>query len=387
MSLTKKQQAIRRTGYGSSEVATICGLNRWERPIKVYERKVLEETGGRASVMADLGELLEEPVAVLYARRTGLHCRRVQTITHPTLAIVKATPDRAVFDVAPTWSRSKKLDYDETRTASKLLEVKTVDEKDRKLFGEAGSDFMPHEKLAQVTWQLGALDMKRADVAVLFGRREWEIFSVDFDADLFRALYDQVLRFDVEHVRARRPPAVDGSKAYEEYLQRLHRTPTGPQRIATEPELAVMLNFMKLRTVRARLERLFDREANRMREIIGSSLGVVANNVGAINLSPRAGRVKVDYETIARQSMQLAGFVLNTLPVGPNRSQLELQLKTLIEKNTTTGQPTRVFDVRPERGGVADYELKALEVMLEQLDEKTGEDGARIADAVDEAPI
>lgn len=368
MTLTRSAQRIRRTGYGSSEVATIVGMNPWQSPIKVYDRKVLEEEGGRASLPADLGVMLEEPVAKKYATRTGRHLRRVQTLTHPELAIVKATPDRAVFELPPAFSKAKKLGLEDLAAAAGLLEVKTVDEKDRRDYGEPGSDLIPEDKLVQTLWQLGATGKPWCDVAVLFGRREWEIFRVNANAEAFGNLYELVAKFDRDHVQARKPPPVDGSSDFKNFLAKLHPRPK-PElgQLPCPAELVPAVEtFLKLRAFERRLKVAIAREKNLLRQAIGDHLGLVHPELGAINLPIRAGTAKVDYAAVARELLMTCGLVLMTLsPKDPKRSQLEAQVSAIISRHTSREADYRWFQCKVTKGSAGDFDsLAVLDVGL-----------------------
>lgn len=377
MTLSKAAQRIRATGYGSSEVATICGLNRWESPIKVYERKVLEEEGGRSSLPADLGVLLEEPVAQLYARRTGRHLRLVKTLSHPApaRAIVKATPDRAAFKEAPAFPKRMKLGLEQLEQCDRFVEVKTVDERDRRYYGEPGSDLVPEEKLAQVMWQMGATDgrVSLTDLAVLFGRRSWEIFTVRYSPDVFGSIFEIVERFDRDHVQARRPPPVDGSRAYAEYLARTHPAPTLPQLLASDEDEPLMLNFMKLKAVEKRLKKVLEAESNRLKLRIGDHFGLKSARIGELNLLFNRGKTPVDFEAAFHEVHQLANLIVMSMPSAKGRAQLGAQLADVIARHTGTPKPFRWFQQKPLKGGPADFELERLELALDKLEAAAGD--------------
>lgn len=387
MTLSKAAQRIRATGYGSSEVATICGLNRWESPIKVYERKVLEESGGRAGVAADLGTLLEEPVAQLYARRTGKHLRLVKTLAHPTRSIVKATPDRAVFTAEPPIAKRVKLELEQLAGADRLLEVKTVDERDRRFYGEPLSDLVPEDKLAQVTWQMGATAgrVNVTDLAVLFGRRSWEIFTVKLNLDLFEGLFDMVARFDRDHVQARKPPPVDGSEAYREYLARTYPQPLKPQLLASDEDEPAMLDFMKLKAMKKRIDAVLDREGNKLRARIGDARGLASSKIGEVNLLFNRGKTPIDYEAAFKELHQISCLIVNSMPSAAGREQLGAQIRACLDRHTSEPKPYRYFQLKPVKGGPADFELQRLEVVLDKLEAAAGE-GPTVAQAEEVDP-
>src|SRR5690606_18657199 len=64
--------AVRRSGIGSSDAATVAGLNRWKTPLDLYlEKRGLVEPEP-ASEAAEWGTILEPTILREFARRNGL---------------------------------------------------------------------------------------------------------------------------------------------------------------------------------------------------------------------------------------------------------------------------------------------------------------------------
>lgn len=212
MALTPKQLAMRRNGIGASEIAALAGASKWSTPIEIYGTKVLGLEKDQTLAM-ELGDLFEEPLAKLYARRTNKHLVRCTTLAHPERDFAMATPDRLVF-----LERVKKAEA-EPRDCERLLQLKSTTWRMKPEWGEAGTDAVPDEYLCQVTWEMGVTGVKLCDVGVLFDKEEFRIYHVPFRERLWEALLTIGERFMVDHVRPRRPPPPDASDQYAEYLK------------------------------------------------------------------------------------------------------------------------------------------------------------------------
>lgn len=311
MALTAKREAMSATGYGASEVATIAGLNKWTTPIAIFEKRVFGKPYEEPSLPAELGLLLEEPLAKKYQADTGAHLARCDTLRHrvETFALAIATPDRIAFP-AKRDTRAMVRDQDELDpNACVNVQVKTASMWDRKSWGPNGSDQIPEAYLAQVQWEMAVLGLSVTDVPVLFDRYEYAVFRVPFDARVFEALYEIVARFHRDHVLAGVPPAVDGSEDFKEFLHR--RFAQGSKVLQVEPgspaEEAV-LRFGRLKTNEKEIKAELKLLNNQIRGAIGDGHGL-AGPWGVLKWHRKPATSKPDWEAIAR-----AGVPADLLP-------------------------------------------------------------------------
>jgi hypothetical protein len=136
MGLSKEQLELRRSGIAASEIAVLAGLSRWSSPVAIYEDKIGMCPPRDESLAADLGTLLEEPLAKLYAERTGLHLAKSRTLRSKVQTIALATPDRIAFD-AKRSTRALIADPNECADAVKNVEIKTTTWRLRHEWGRA----------------------------------------------------------------------------------------------------------------------------------------------------------------------------------------------------------------------------------------------------------
>lgn len=300
--LSVEQIELRRTGIGASEVAALAGLSRWATPIQIYEQKVLG-LAKTATLRMRLGNLLEEPVCKLYAEETGRrYLSHPGTVRSPDHSFVLATPDRAVHTV---FQRPKKtVDWE---SVERLLQVKTTDWRALEYWRDPQEDptGVPEEVLAQTTWEMGATGVRLCDVAVLFDRQEFRIYTIPFDRAFFALLLETAQRFYVDHVLARRPPPPDASEQYSSFLKRMHPgEQPGAIRPAT-PEIERVAD--RLRRTEGLLKRLEAKKLeaqNQVKAFIGDLQGLVTSH-GTTTWKKTRDGAKTDWEQVARDLLDL----------------------------------------------------------------------------------
>ena len=358
-SLSKRQQAIRRETVGGSEVSVLAGVSRWSTPIGLYEAKVTGLLKEQEDPML-FGIAFEEPVAQIYAAKTGAWLRPVDTLINGKYPLACATPDRAVFP-APVASlvRRKKLGLSAMREAERGLEIKTTTWRSKAEWGPEGSDIMPLEYECQVQWCMGVTGVHQWDVGVMFDRDSFRILKVRFDADLFESLYELAARFMRDHVIPRRPPPVDYSQQYEDFLNR-RWAKTRPSLLVSTPEIdALAEHLARIDEVWGRLEDMRRLTTNKLREIIGDASGI-EGEWGKIYWRREKDRVEFDQSAALEEVRLLAALAVQALPAGDTRASLEKGLTTLVQRHTTT---------RPGNRPLKFYPTKVLKAALKQLDQ------------------
>lgn len=377
MSLTKKSQDLRAQGFGASEIAALVGLS-FRTPIDVYADKVLGAKNDESSLPAELGELLEEPVAKIYSERTGSFLARVHTIQHPTKPLCIATPDRARFSTAEARGDSRRKianlgeeDFD------RLVEVKTTAGSNRHQYGPDGTDDVPEEKLIQCIWQMGAARGQGArvdlvDLPVLF-RDDWGVeirtYSVAFNEAVFDGLYQAAERFQCDHVLPKKPPPIDHSDRYADFLARafpVHK----PGSIVTADAYAeeLMLRFAKIKAAKKRLDVMGKKTGAQLRALIGENEGLVSDRYGKLTFKKTKDSSKVRWKDAANDALLLAGLAINAMPEGDRRDQLAESAKGILPKHTKAIPGHRRF--YPRWSGEADVALATLNLSLAALESK-----------------
>jgi len=163
--LTTEQIANRK--IGGSDVATILGLSPWktaeELRLEILGRLERYQEGNEAT---EAGEIMEEGIRQLYARRTGRTVHRShQTLIHPEHDYLTVHIDGRVVG------------------ERRGLECKNVHWRLASYWGEPGSDQIAEYYLPQVMADMLVMDYPVWDVAAYFGGPDLRIYTVERDPE------------------------------------------------------------------------------------------------------------------------------------------------------------------------------------------------------------
>ena len=204
---------VRRQGIGSSDAAAAVGLNPYKSQLQLW----MEKTGrdGALPVVDPSddqspmywGTLLEPIVAAHYTRRSGHRVRRVNAVLqHPEHSWMLANIDREVVGASDV----------------QILECKTAGIHGARLW----RDGVPEYVQLQVMHQLAVTGKQAADVAVLLGGQELQVFRIERDDTLIAQLVVLEQQFWGYVERDQQPPA-DGSASAELALRCLYPRDSG----------------------------------------------------------------------------------------------------------------------------------------------------------------
>lgn len=369
MGLSKRQLEIRRGGIGASEIAVLAGLSRYSAPINIYLSKI-----GQAlpldSYAADLGVVMEQPLAQVYAKRFKRAIAMVDTLVHPTRPYALATPDRAVYltKEARGPARARKTDV---RDAERLLQIKSTNWRLRRMWGDDGTDRVPDEYLCQVQWEMGVAGVSSCDIFVDFDKTAGHVYPIRFRPGIFEHLYEVAERFMVDHVAARVPPDPDASEAYHEYLEAAFPREKGkrddlrPVSEAHEPKLWEALHtFAKCTAADKRLELAARKARNIIEAAIGEGAGLMGP-WGKVTWLTNKASVKTDWMAVARELQTTAALAVQALQPSQLRVDLGNQIKELETKHTKIVPGSRTM--RKTWEGDLRFEVEVLELRLDRL--------------------
>jgi putative phage-type endonuclease len=255
--------AERRNGIGSSDIAALLGLSPYASPYSVWADKLTakdepEPTDGPMY----WGTVLEEPIALHFARRNDAKIRRHGLIAHPYHDWARATPDRIarVPDMAPGPVEIKKV-HDRARDEWSG----DTDDPDAK---EAAA---PPAYVAQLQWQLGIGGWSGGWLAGLVGGSWFHQVRFEFDPMLFDDMLAVADPFWNINVLGGIPPAIDGHRATTAALKSLEANP-GESRILDVSEVApILAERQQVRDELAAAKERSDRVDNQLRALIGNA--------------------------------------------------------------------------------------------------------------------
>lgn len=198
--------AQRREGIGSSDIAAICGLDKYTSPLGIYHEKRGEfemPRNPRLDATARFGLFVEPYITAEFAEATGY-----EAIPHPgTLAHVERPWMRASMDrllINPRMRHRGPLGPLELKSRSAYQSADWVNEP-------------PPGPFLQTQWQLGVTGYDFGYIAAMIGNGLVLCFRVDRDDKLIGNLVRIAEEF-WQHVQDGIPPKPDGSQALANLL-------------------------------------------------------------------------------------------------------------------------------------------------------------------------
>jgi putative phage-type endonuclease len=255
--------AARTSTLGASESAALLGLapDGRESEFSLWTKKTgLVEPEELDAEWLEWGQILEEPIAQRYAKRTGHTLWAPPTpwcvAVHPRFPFLTATVDRWIIEAAG---------HDDPGD----LEIKNV--------GAFNSDWrdgkdiaLPLYVQAQVQHQLAVTGLGWAVVAALVGGNSLKTIEVERNQEFIDELEAKAVEF-WGRVERKEAPAIDGSVASNKAIKALHPDDSGETVELTEDAvtLAICLETAKEAEKEAKADAL---EAdNKLRAMLGAA--------------------------------------------------------------------------------------------------------------------
>ncbi len=271
----------RRRGIGGSDIGAIAGLCPYRTPLDVWLDKTGQKEPWAGNEATYWGHALEDVIAIRYAQETGHGLSSPGLIVHPEQAWRLGNPDRLV--------NAERI----------LIEIKTANIRQAHRWGEAGTDEIPEEYLAQVQWYLGLLpDYPVAEIPVLLGGQDYRVYRVERNQALIDALAELGAHWWRDHIVANKPPPVDGSESAREWIARRFPKETAPLLKSTEAIDALAAQLRDARSRKAAAEADEETAGNQLRALIGDAVGV-EGAWGRISWKQAKGKETTDWKAVA----------------------------------------------------------------------------------------
>lgn len=184
---------IRKSGIGSSEVATIVGLNPWETPYQLWRRKIGMDAPKEETFAMKAGHYLEDAVSLFWQDATGREVIKRSTgdwlIRSNERPYIQVSPDRTY------WLEGKHNDSNKG-----ILECKTT----QKAIDE---DDLPKHWFCQVQYQLGGAELTQGSIAWLTQGREFGYKDLAFVPDFYDWLVYEVDKFWTDNILGMQEPS------------------------------------------------------------------------------------------------------------------------------------------------------------------------------------
>lgn len=182
----------RTKGIGSSEVATIVGLNPYETPYQLWRRKVGIDSPIEDNKYMRAGRALEYAVARIFEEETNkkiiVSSKGDWLIQSKTKPYLQVSPDWLY------WTGEKRNNANKS-----ILECKTTQKQIEK-------DKLPKHWFCQLQYQLGVSGLQQGAIAWLTQGRDFGYSELNFVPDFYKWLVEQVDRFWIDNILGKKEP-------------------------------------------------------------------------------------------------------------------------------------------------------------------------------------
>lgn len=226
----------RRAGIGSSEIATIVGLNPYETPYQLWRRKIgLDEPKSETFAMK-AGHYLEDAVSQFWSDATGRQIIKASAgdwiVRNDDKPFVQVSPDRTYW-----------LDDNRNNDNKGILECKTTQR-------VIDADDLPKTWFCQVQYQLGGAEIQQGSIAWLTAGREFGYQDLTLVPDFYAWLVEEAERFWVDNVMGGKEP--DCANVQDVLIKYSRHTDSKVIEVGDE----IMQAYSQLKDVRAEISKL-----------------------------------------------------------------------------------------------------------------------------------
>lgn len=195
---------IRRSGIGSSEVASILGLNPFETPYQLWRKKKGLDAPQNETFAMKAGHYLEDAVSLFFHDETGFDI--IKRSSGDWIARDNARPFLQVSPDRTYWLSESRRPEDKG-----ILECKTTQK-------TIDGDDLPRHWFCQLQYQLGVAGYRQGALAWLCAGRDFGYKIIDFVPDFYEWMVGEVEKFWRDYIEGdAEPEAVDVSDAVIKY--------------------------------------------------------------------------------------------------------------------------------------------------------------------------
>ncbi len=193
--LSEEIKTIRRSGIGGSDVAAIAGLSSYKTALGVYlDKRGLSEERDMTEAQR-WGHIMEPVILTEYERKTS-----IKLIREPETLHSKQYP----------WMLANLDGISEDGAI--IVDAKNIDAANKWQWGVPGTDDIPMYIHLQMAHYAIAANAHKVDVAVLFGKHDFKIYSYHRNASLEERIIKMEDKFWHEHVLPKIPPEVKSTE-------------------------------------------------------------------------------------------------------------------------------------------------------------------------------
>jgi putative phage-type endonuclease len=179
---TREEWLTLRQGIGSSEIATILGLNKWETPYQLWLRKTGQAPAKEETFAMRAGHYLEDAVSQFWQDETGRQVIKASAadviFVHPEKDFLRVSPDRTFW--IPNLPKN-----DDNKG---ILECKTTQM-------PVDADNIPEYWFCQIMYQMGVMQKEFGSLAWLQAGKEFGYKDIEFVEDFYEWMIDEAEKF------------------------------------------------------------------------------------------------------------------------------------------------------------------------------------------------
>jgi len=177
----------REGGIGSSEAATVLGVNPFDSAYMLWRRKTGRETGHAETFVMKAGHYLEDAVARFFADETGAmivkNSAEEFVVYDDNNPILRVSPDRYYYP----------KNYKRNAVNRRILECKTTQK-------AVDDDNIPKHWFVQLQYQMGVCGVRHGALAWLTQGHSFGYKEIAFDKEFYTFIVERVTAFYEEHV-------------------------------------------------------------------------------------------------------------------------------------------------------------------------------------------
>lgn len=283
----------RADGIGSSEIATLMGVNKWQTPYQLWAEKraaraaVLsgeERTPEKESTLMKMGHILEPVVANLWAEQTQREIydwsAAEYMYIHPEYDYMRASPDR---EFAPVGNEQ-----------GGILECKTTQ-------FAVDADSLPEYWFCQVQWQMLIASQEYCNIAWLTRGTDFGFVGVHFDSEFGKLLMERAAEFWADCIIGGKEPEM--TSAADVVLKYAHDN--GETIHADSTLYSDYLTLQSLTAERAEIDRQIDEIKDRAKIAMGGAGRMEYNGSALYTWKSGKPRAKFDTKSFAAEHPDL----------------------------------------------------------------------------------
>lgn len=228
---------VRAGGIGSSEIATVVGLNPWETPYQLWRRKVGLDPAKEETFAMKAGHYLEDAVAMFWQDETGNQVIKSSAgdwiVRDNERPFLQVSPDRTYWLKGAAHNKENKG----------ILECKTTQM-------QIEEENIPLHWFAQLQYQCGVSGIQHGALAWLCSGRSFGHKELEFVPDFFDMLASAAEKFWRDYVLTKQePPVTDVRDVLSKYAK------SKPKK-AVEASEDVFAAYRALKDVMAKIKAL-----------------------------------------------------------------------------------------------------------------------------------